>query len=276
MDDLDLLKEELKAAEANIPFATATIISAEGTTTRSYGKMIVFIDGTIKGTVGGGTAELLVIKDAIECIKTSTNCIKSYGTVPKESDLGKVCGGQIEVFIEVFNSRPLILICGAGHVGTATAKIARFAGFQTLMLDDRDDDFIAESAGYADRFMKVDSFADAIHELSLPNDLYVVVATHSHALDAQVMSVVFEKNPKYIGMLGSKHKIAHIFGTLNNKGISAEDLSHVYSPIGLNLGGEKPEEIAIAAIAQMMMVKNGVKDANGIRYDINELLKETK
>jgi xanthine dehydrogenase accessory factor len=274
MENIDLLKEELKAAEENIPFATVTILSAEGTTTRSYGKMIVYPDGNIKGTVGGGTAELMAIKDAVKCIEDKTNAVKAYDTVSKASELGKVCGGKLTVFIEVFGSRPLILLCGAGHVGTATAKLAKLSGFQTLMLDDRDDDFVKESAKFADKFMKVDSFADAIKELNLPGELYVVVATHSHALDAQVMSVIFDKKPKYIGMLGSKMKIKHIFGLLKDNGISKEDLSHVYSPIGLNLGGEKPEEIAFAALAQIMMVKNDIKDANGIRYDINEILGE--
>ena len=75
-------------------------------------------------------------------------------------------------------------------------------------------------------------------------------------------------------MLGSKMKIKHIFGLLKDEGISKEALSCVYSPIGLNLGGEKPEDIALATLAQIMMVKNDIKDANGIRYDINEILGE--
>jgi len=112
MDIIDVIKEQVTAFDDHKAHAMLTIVEAQGTTTRSYGKMLVFENGITRGTIGGGSVELMAIKDAIECVKTGTNAIKSYDTITESSNAGKTCGGRLTILIEVFKTRTLLVVCG--------------------------------------------------------------------------------------------------------------------------------------------------------------------
>ena len=124
MNAIDIVKEQAAAYDAGKSFAVVTIVQSDGSTPRSSGKMIVYPDGSSKGTVGGGAVELLAIRDAQKCIQSSENAFKSYDLTSPSSDTGMTCGGHVSVLIEVFIPRPLLVMCGAGHVGGCMLKLA--------------------------------------------------------------------------------------------------------------------------------------------------------
>ncbi len=205
--------------------------------------MIVYADGTTRGTIGGGAVELIAIKDAMKCIENGTNAYKEYDLTSPSSNTGMTCGGDMSVLIEAFIAKPLLVMIGAGHVGAAVMHIAEFIGYDTLLIDDRADEQIADKIAAAGRFVRVKDFEAEIK--------------HGHTHDGAALAGVLDKNAAYIGMIGSSKKIAALFAKLTAQGASEEQLSTVYTPIGLDIGGETPEEIAVSIMAQIQQVRYG-------------------
>lgn len=257
MNAVDILKEQLAACERNVDHAVVTIVASDGSTPRTSGKMIVYADGGSKGTVGGGAAELLAIRDAKECIASGRNAFREYDLNTPASETGMACGGRLSVLIEAFVTRPLLVMCGAGHVGGAVMKLASFLGFETLLIDDRGESVIADKIALADRFIQVSDFEKDIRAMTLPAGCYAVIATHGHSFDGAALAGMLTKKCAYVGMIGSSQKIAALFGKLSEKGVTQKQLDSVYTPIGLDLGGETPEEIAVSILAEILMVKHG-------------------
>lgn len=254
MQAIDIVKEQMKAYEAHKNFAVVTIIDAAGSTPRRNGKMIVFEGGATKGTIGGGAVERMAVRDAENCIKEEKNKNCIYKLTP---EMGMVCGGTVNVLIETFINLPLLVMCGAGHVGGAVLKLASFLGFETLLVDDREEQYIADKIALADRFIAASDFEKALKEMDIPEQTYVVIATHGHRADGEALLGILQKKVAYIGMIGSVKKIQAEFELMRSKGISEKALDAVYTPIGLDLGGETPEEIAFSIMAEIMKVKNG-------------------
>lgn len=264
MRAIEIIKEQIKAYEEHKNYAVVTIIESAGSTPRRNGKMIVFENGTIKGTIGGGKVELLAIQDAVSCMKEGKNKNCIYKLTP---EMGMACGGVVNVLIEIFTNSPLLVMVGAGHVGKAVLKLASFLGFETILVDDREECLIADKIELADRFIATEDFEKALRELEVPEQTYVVIATHGHKGDGEALLGVIRKKVAYIGMIGSRKKIQTEFDLMRSKGITDEELSEVYTPIGLDLGGESPEEIAFCIMAEIMKVKNG-KSAKHLRDKI--------
>ena len=253
MNAIDIVKEQAVAYDAGKSYAVVTIVHSDGSTPRSSGKMIVYADGTI----GGGAVELIAIKDAIKCIENGTNAYKEYDLTSPSSNTGMTCGGDMSVLIEAFIAKPLLVMIGAGHVGAAVMHIAEFIGYDTLLIDDRADELIADKIAAAGRFVRVKDFEAEIKAMDISDGAYYVIATHGHAHDGAALAGVLDKNAAYIGMIGSSKKIAALFAKLTAQGASEEQLSTVYTPIGLDIGGETPEEIAVSIMAQIQQVRYG-------------------
>ncbi|MEZ3435091.1 MAG: XdhC/CoxI family protein [Lachnospiraceae bacterium] len=257
MNVIEIVKEQMRAYEEGKSCAVVTIVEADGSTPRSKGKMIVYTDGSTKGTIGGGAVELLAIRDARECIRKGENLAKTYDLNSPSSETGMTCGGCMTVLIEAFAARPLLVVCGAGHVGGAVLHLASFVGFDTLLIDDREEAAIADKIALADRFVRVKGFEEEVAAMDIRPDAYYLIATHGHSFDGEALAAILTKEAKYIGMIGSSKKIEALFGRLKEKGFTQEQLDKVYTPVGLDLGGETPEEIAVAVIAEVMAVKYG-------------------
>lgn len=252
MDPAALLREQLDALNGGISHAMVTIVEADGSTPRKNGKMLVFENGDTLGTIGGGSAECLAAKDAMECIRTGENAFKIYDlSSAATNNTGMTCGGHIKVLIESFPSKPLLVMCGAGHVGCAVLKVAGFMGYSTLLIDDRADEVIDKSIAVADRFVRVKDFEKDITEMDIPAGAFIVIATHGHINDRASLYAALAKKAAYIGMIGSRRKIAGLFEYMRNRGVTDEQLDTVFTPIGLDIGGDTPEEIAVAIMAEV-------------------------
>ena len=170
----DLLQLQLLARQQRTPYAVATIVEATGSTPRTEGKMLVYADGRSAGTIGGGLAELRAKKDAADAIRCGKNRLVRYEVVPQAAASGMVCGGTLQVFIEVYGTRPLLVVCGGGHVGTCVLRAAKLTGFELWLFDDRPQEAVAEAAALADR--NVERFA--LYLRNLCDKTQFIVITH--------------------------------------------------------------------------------------------------
>ena len=257
MKQYELLQEQAEQLKAGQEFAVVTIVESVNLA-RTSGKMVVYPDGHISGTVGGGMWEQQAIQDGLKCLKTGKNAIKTYNFSTELAQAGFQCSGEMTVFIEVCRNEALrLVVVGGGHVGNAVIRAAQTVGFHVTLVDTRGEDSIGDSIRCADQFLPVKSFRD-VAEVSLPAGAYYVVSTYGHMVDGAALGGVLSRgDAAYVGMLGSRQKVRAIFGKLKEEGISQELLDRVHSPIGLDLGGETPAEIAISIVAEILAVKNG-------------------
>lgn len=253
----ELIQEQAEQLKAGQDFAVVTIVESQNLA-RTSGKMIVYPDGRISGTVGGGMWEMAAIHDGLECLKTGKNAVKTYNFTTEFAKAGFQCSGEMTAFIEVCRNDALqLVVVGGGHVGNAVIHAARAVGFRVTLVDTRGEEDIGDSIRCADQFIRVKSFED-VAEASLPAGAYYVVSTYGHMVDGAALGGVLKRgDAAYIGMLGSRKKVSAIFGKLMEAGVLEDALKSVHSPIGLDLGGETPQEIAIAVVAEILAVKNG-------------------
>lgn len=161
---------------------------------------------------------------------------------------------QNGVLIERITTPPHLVLCGAGHVSVSTAKIAKLVGFRVTVIDERTDFANRERFPEADDILNV-PFADALNTISDPNTYYVIV-TRGHRDDNLCLKTILDKPYTYCGMIGSRSKIKVVFDDLRSQGYPEEKLETVHSPIGLPIGANTPEEIAVCIVAEMIQVKN--------------------
>ncbi len=238
--------------------AVATIVQTRGSTPRRVGtKMLIRRDGAITGTVGGGALEAAIIEAAQEALAEGESRLVHHGLRAdrREEDLG-ICGGDLDVFVDVVAPQVTLLLIGAGHIAVPLARLAPPLGFRTVVLDNR-----AEYAN-RDRFpqaeeIRVEDVEAALGSLDITPSTWIVIATPSHESDAVALRAVVESSAAYIGLLGSRRKVSLIFKALRRDGVGEEALARIHAPIGLDLGGETPEEIALSIMAEMVMLRRG-------------------
>jgi xanthine dehydrogenase accessory factor len=224
--------------------------------------MLVYADGAIEGTVGGGSIEALTIKQAVACIKKGEGGKFIFDLKPG-GNTGMICMGKMEVFIDVYVNPFKVLILGGGHVGVKIAEACLLAGYPYIVADDR------KEFANAERFPgALDIINEAPHKaVGLANtgkDTYAVIVTRGHSLDKECLEAVMRTDAAYIGMIGSKDKVGEIFRQLGKKKLYPLKDKRVYSPIGLNLGGKSPGEIAVSVLSEIMKVHYG-RDASNMR-----------
>ena len=250
----ELLQAQLDAQRAGEPYAVVTIAEASGSVPRKNGKMLVFSDGRTLGTVGGGPAEQMAKRDALAAIDAGENRFLRYDFPSLD---GSSCSGRLSVLIEVFQPKPLLVVFGGGHVGTSLLRLAKPTGFRALLFDDRAEDQIPEAVSLADCFVRVEHIEHDILSAELPAGAFFVLCGHDHAVDGEALAAALQKSPRYIGMLASRRKIQSLFAMLKERGVTQKELDFVHTPIGLDLGGETPQELAVGILAQLLLVKNG-------------------
>ena len=245
------------AIESYTPVAFATVISSGGSTPREAGaKMLVFADGKTEGTVGGGKVESMVIKQAVQCISENKSGKFNF-SLHLDGNTGMACNGDLEVFIDVYKKPFKVLILGAGHVALKIAGACRLADYPYIVADDRTE-FANE-----ERFpgaMKIITVAPdkAVALAGVDKDTYIVIVTRGHSLDNECLVEALKTDAPYIGMIGSRSKVNTVFHNMAEKGlVNPLTDKRVYSPIGLDLGGKTPGEIAISVIAEITKLFNG-------------------
>jgi xanthine dehydrogenase accessory factor len=252
----DIYQEIVRIKAEGEEAALVTIVSTAGSTPREEGtKMLVRADGSILGTIGGGSLEAQVIEEAVKVIKQGKPKRLHFALTAKEAeDAGMVCGGELEVFIEPILTSPSLYLFGGGHISFPLAKMGKLLGFKIVVIDDR-----AEFAN-PDRFPEADillaeNFTNSFPKLKIDKSSYIVIVTRGHQHDELVLAWAVGTPAKYIGMIGSKTKVETIFSHLLTKGISREQLDRVHAPIGLEIQAQTPEEIAVSILAEIVKIR---------------------
>ncbi len=253
---MSILLEAGELEVKGISAALCTIIQSTGSTPRHTGsKMIVYPDGRISGSVGGGLIENQVIEEALKSIQEGKSRKTAYDLVdPARGDVG-VCGGHVEVYIEPIAKKPLLVVIGGGHVGKAVLHIGKWLGFRTAVSDDRPEFCTSEANPDADQFF-VGPMEDLVNHLEINRDSYLVLTTRGYDVDIKGIPSLLEKDPAFIGVIGSKRRWIVTRKGLLAQGISEEKITEIRSPLGLELNAETPEEIAISIMAEVIMVRN--------------------
>jgi xanthine dehydrogenase accessory factor len=235
-----------------------TIVRSNGSTPQRAGaKMLVFADGRIVGTIGGGCYENDAIARARQAIATGKPALVKFDLNDDfVQESGLICGGQMEVYIDPIAPAPALYIIGAGHVGWHLARAAADAGFRIHVVDDR------EKFANADRFpaadtIEVDDIGAWLHRADLPATAYAVVVTRGHTHDFEALRALAARDLRYIGLIGSRAKVARIFEALEAEGMPLECLARVHAPIGLDIGAITPAEIAISILAELIAIRHG-------------------
>ena len=232
--------------------ALCTIIRSEGSTPRHVtSKMLVYPDGHIIGTVGGGEVENRVIKEALIAIEDRSPRLLSYNMAnPERGDPG-VCGGQVEIYVEPLIPKPVLVVVGVGHVGKAVAHLAKWLGFVVAVTDDRPEFCNPKAVPGADLFYPI-PLEELPSQLKITPWTYVVLTTRGIDVDIRGLPPILNSNAAYIGVIGSKRRWATTTKRLKENGVSSELIKRIHSPIGLEIHAETPEEIAVSIMAEII------------------------
>lgn len=253
---MDIYEELVRLRRQGQKCALATIVQVNGSIP-SYesAKLLVREDGSMVGTVGGGCVEAEVWTAAREVIETGKPKHLTFSLGQDAAyDNGLICGGQLNVFVEPVEPQPQAYIFGGGHVSKSISKVANLAGFITTIIDDREafsnkERFPEAAATYADEYEKV------FPQLDITSSSYVVIVTRGHRDDMRVLKWAVNTPARYIAMIGSKRKTISVIKELEKEGMPRELFEKIHAPMGLAIGAETPEEIAVSVVAEMIAVR---------------------
>ena len=253
---MDLYDEIVRLRKLGQKCAVATIVQVNGSIPSfESAKILVREDGSFLGTVGGGCVEAEVWNAAREVIETEKPRHLSFSLGQDAAyDEGLICGGQLNIFVEPVIPQPRAFIFGGGHVSKGISKIATLAGFSTSIIDNR------EAFANAERFPEAEAtyaeeYEDVFAKLPVNSSSYIIIVTRGHRDDMRVLRWAVNTPAKYIAMIGSKRKTISVVHELEKEGIPREAFDKVFAPMGLEIGAEMPEEIAISVVAEMIAVR---------------------
>ena len=237
--------------------------------------MLVFADGRTIGTIGGGCYENDAVGKARLAIGDGRPSVVQYDLNDDfAQENGLICGGRMDVHIDPLQPDPHLYIIGAGHVGLHLARAAADAGFRLHVVDDREK--FANPERFPTAEVIVHSIPDWLHQASIPAAAFVVVVTRGHQHDLDAMRALAARDLRYIGLIGSRAKIARIYDALAAEGMPAECLERVHAPIGLDIGAVTPAEIAVSILAELIAVRRGAPTAGLAMKRLNVLARHTR
>ena len=253
---MDLYEEIVALRRNGRRGALATIINVRGSIPSfNTAKMLVRDDGSIVGTIGGGCVEAEVWQAAREVMEQEKPRTLTFNlNQDPKFDTGLVCGGTLEVYVEPVLPIAVVYLFGAGHVAYNVYRVAKIAGFDVVVVDDRES--YANSERFPDaREVIATDFDEATAKITPNETSYLVIVTRGHRDDMRILRWAVQTEARYIGMIGSKRKVISIYKELEKEGLPAHLFEKVMAPIGLELGAVTPEEIAVAIVAEMIANK---------------------
>ncbi len=250
-DPRDLFQAMAELKRDNRPFVLVTVTGVASSAPREVGaKMVVQVDGSIVGTIGGGPFEAAVIEEA-------RRLLTEKGGAKQESyDLdsfeGMRCGGVVEVFFDPLPSRPRLVIVGAGHVGTKLARLAAEIDLPHAVIDDRPEYADPSRFPRAQRVVCAPLDRDPFAQLPIAPDDAIAIVTRRNDLDTACLAAAMATKASYIGMIGSRKRVDLTFRDLERMGLKPTEDSRVHAPIGMKLGDRTPGEVALAILAEVV------------------------
>jgi xanthine dehydrogenase accessory factor len=257
---MDLYEEIVKLRREGRRGAVATIVNVRGSIPSfKTAKMLVRDDGSIVGTIGGGCVEAEVWQAAREVMEAEKPRTLTFDlNQDPKYDTGLVCGGTLEIFVEPVLPPAELYIFGAGHVAYSLYRVARIAGFDVTIVDDR------EAYANRERFPEAqeviaEDFDKAMEKIKPSESSYIVIVTRGHRDDMKALRWAVQTPAKYVGMIGSKRKTITIFKELQKEGLAASLFERVHAPVGLDIGAITPEEIAVSITSELIAARRNVE-----------------
>jgi xanthine dehydrogenase accessory factor len=252
-----VLKALADLPRTGIAAALCTIIQTKGSTPRKAGaKMLVYKDGSIVGTIGGGEIESRVIEEALQSIQTGESKILSFDLIDSQKGDPGICGGTQEIFIDPLKQPQDLIVIGGGHVGRAVVHLGKWLGFRVILSDDREAYCTPENAPGADVYIHC-NLDDLPDRLEFSPQSAVVLATRNNQVDIQGLPELLETPSIYLGVISSRRRWKLTREELVKAGIKDEMLDRIRAPIGLDIKAETPEEIALSILAEVIQAKRG-------------------
>jgi xanthine dehydrogenase accessory factor len=239
----------------NQPLWQACIIHTDGSSPARAGmKLLIPYQDAVYGNLGGGELEHKIIefvreKQPAEPLQISFDLGSDKLEDSKPTTM--ICGGSVTVFMEALYIPNQLFILGAGHCGKALGHLAKLCGFWVHLIDKRQDilDNIPPDSFHSKHLI---DFSDVSQAVSFGPHSWIVIMTHGHVHDQRVLQQCLKQDFRYLGMIGSKHKVSETFDILREQGYSDDLLNQVHAPIGLRIGSQQPYEIAISIMAEII------------------------
>jgi xanthine dehydrogenase accessory factor len=239
------------------PCVLATLL----TTGSAPAKLLLYADGGATGTLGSPALDAQVRQCLPEVVRRDTGVAVALTLAPDQAAaLGFEAQQSPEVFVEPYLAPPVLYVFGGGHVGGQIARLAKQVGFRVVVVDDRPSFASPQRHPDADAWV-VEETDRVFDRLAIDEHTYLVAVTRGHEHDEQVVEQAIRTPARYIGMIGSERKKLTLWKRIEARGGSAERLARVYSPIGLNIGADTPEEIAVSVVAELIQVRRGARKA---------------
>ena len=256
---MDLYEEIVRLRKEGRRGAMATIVNVRGSIPSfKTAKMLVRDDGSIVGTIGGGCVEADVWQAAREVMESEKPRTLTFDlNQDPKYDTGLVCGGTLEIFVEPILPPADLYIFGAGHVAASLYQVARIAGFDVTVIDDRE--AYANRERFPEAKVIAEDFDKAATQLAPSESSYIVIVTRGHRDDMRMLRWAVQTPARYVGMIGSKRKTITIFKELQQEGLPEHLFDRVCAPIGLDIGALTPEEIAVSITAELIAKQRKVE-----------------
>jgi len=253
---LELTRRLLAAADGSgEPVVAASVLEPGPLALTPGARLLVEPGGTTLGTLGDAALDQLVA-DAAPGILERHGAQTLYVRPARDGLSVRAIEGATTLYVEVVEDRPVFLVVGAGHVGRAVATVASFLGFYVAVLDDREDFADAEKLPGADEVICED-FEAAIDRFPVNRNTHIVLVTRGHKQDELSLRRCLGRGAGYLGMIGSKRRTATVLQHLRDEGFDPAELDRIRTPIGLDIGAESPEEIAVAILGEVLLLRNG-------------------
>jgi xanthine dehydrogenase accessory factor len=253
-----ITNEVAAALEGGSAVLVATVIAAPPQAPDLVGaKMLVRSDSSTLGSLGGGEIEAAVLRESPDAFRrhgVETLTLAPDGRVLARAEAREALAFQ--VMLEVHERPATLLIIGGGHIGKALATIGNLCGFSVEVVDDRPEYANPERFPEADRITR-GRFDEVLADYPVDANTYVVCVTRGHKHDEISLRAVVSSPAAYVGMIGSKRRVAAVLQHLLEEGADADAISRVHTPIGLDIGAETPEEIAVSIMGEIIMARRG-------------------
>jgi xanthine dehydrogenase accessory factor len=250
---LEITRRLLSAAEGGEPVVLASILEPGPRQLEPGARLLIERSGERLGSVGDTVLDDLLVAHAAEVFaehSAQTLYVSSAGLSER------TIKDATAIYVEVVEAKPVFLVVGAGHIGRSLAKLADFLDFHVAILDDREDFADPERVPEADQVLCED-FEDALRKFPIDGNTYITLVTRGHKQDELSLRVCLGRGAAYLGMIGSRRRTTAVLRHLREEGFDPDELARVRTPIGLNIGAETPEEIAISIMAEVVMMRRG-------------------
>lgn len=256
MNSITVYTEIQAALTRGEQVVVATVVKTAGAAPCGVGaKMLVRADGSAGGSLAGPHTDGKVVAAALQALRENRPLLTHIHLDADQGEAVGSCGATLEIFCEVFRPEPRLIIAGAGYVAQALAKLAASLDFRIVVVDDRRD--LADPTVFAEAVsLTFGDIPETLRALEADESSFVVIVTRGHHQDEEALSAALESRAGYIGMIGSPAKVKHIFKTLQHRGVARQLLERVHAPIGLDLGAQTPDEIALSIAAEIVMLRH--------------------